>query len=128
MKEGVPIKTVNQILKPADGSVIELSERCCGESGTFAIGRPDIASQVRKSKEESLRGASAKLKKDDFRGEIKILTTCPGCYQGMSRYSDAVKTSSEFLIVEMMKTKYGKNWMHKVLSEVKDGLIEKVLL
>ena len=128
LKEGVPIKTVNQILKPADGSAIELSERCCGESGTFAIGRPDIASQVRKSKEESLKGASAKLKKDDFRGEIKILTTCPGCYQGMSRYSDAVKTTSEFLIVEMMKAKHGKNWMHKVLSEVKDGLIEKVLL
>ncbi len=46
----------------------------------------------------------------------------------MSRYSDAVKTTSEFLIVEMMKAKHGKNWMHKVLSEVKDGLIEKVLL
>ncbi len=128
LKEGIPIKTVNDVLKPADGSKIELSERCCGESGTFAVGRPDIASQVRKSKEESLKTASSKLKTDDFSGQIKVLSTCPGCYQGMNRYSAATNTTAEFLIVEMMKAKHGRDWMHKVLSEIKDGKIEKVLL
>ncbi len=128
LKEGIPIKTVNALFKPKDGSSVVLSERCCGESGTFAIGRPDIASQVRFSKEASLRDASSKLRNDDFDGKVKILTTCPGCYQGMSRYSSTLKTQAEFLIVEMMAAKHGKNWMHEVLAKLKDGNIEKVLL
>ena len=128
LKEGTPIQTVNQLIKPKDGSKVELSERCCGESGTFAVGRPDIASQVRVSKEASLKSAASKLKADGFSGKIKILTTCPGCYQGMSRYSDATKTQADYLIVEMMKSKYGQGWFDMVVSKLKDGAIEKVLL
>ena len=105
-----------------------LYERCCGESGTFAIARPDIASQVRFAKEQSLRGAAAKLKAGDFSGTTKVLTTCPGCLQGMSRYSDAIKSQAEFLIVEMMRSRYGDGWLHETLNKLRDGAIEKVLL
>ncbi len=128
LKEGVPIKTVNAIIKPKDGSQVILSDRCCGESGTFAIGRPDIASQVRLSKETSLNEAVDKQRKDGFTGPIKVLTTCPGCLQGMNRYSSVTKTQAEFLIVEMMAAKYGKDWIHVVLSKIGKESIEKVLL
>ncbi|MCD8339881.1 MAG: DUF3683 domain-containing protein [Burkholderiales bacterium] len=128
LKEGVPIKTVNAVFKPQDGSSVTLSDRCCGESGTFAIGRPDISSQVRFAKESSLKEAVAQHRKDGFTGDIKVLTTCPGCLQGIDRYSSAVKAKSEFLIVEMMTAKYGKNWMQQAISKIKDGNLEKVLL
>lgn len=128
LKEGVPIETVNALIHPKDGSSVVLSERCCGESGTFAIARPDIASQVRFAKEQSLRGAAAKLKAGDFSGTTKVLTTCPGCLQGMSRYSDAIKSQAEFLIVEMMRSRYGDGWLHETLNKLRDGAIEKVLL
>ena len=41
----------------AHGRRVPLSERCCGESGTLALTRPDVSTQVRFSKEESLRKA-----------------------------------------------------------------------
>ena len=77
LKEGVPIETVNRLIHPKDGSKVELSERCCGESGTFAVSRPDIANQVRTAKELSLNQAAEKLKTDRFSGKIKVLTACP---------------------------------------------------
>ena len=49
-----PVKTVNELVHPADGSQILLTDRCCGESGTFAVARPDIATQVRFRKEEDI--------------------------------------------------------------------------
>lgn len=128
LKEGVPIETVNHLIHPKDGSKVKLSERCCGESGTFAVSRPDIASQVRIAKEQSLKQAAAQLKKDDFSGTIKVLTSCPGCLQGMNRYSDATRTSAEFLIVEMMRSKYGDGWFYETLNKLRDNAIEKVLL
>ena len=128
LKEGVPIETVNRLIHPKDGSKVELSERCCGESGTFAVSRPDIASQVRTAKELSLNQAVDKLKTDRFSGKIKVLTACPGCLQGMNRYSEATHTTAEFLVVEMMRSKYGDNWLYETVNKLKDGGIEKVLL
>ncbi|MEE9446942.1 MAG: DUF3683 domain-containing protein, partial [Arenicellales bacterium] len=37
------------------GKAVHKTDRCCGESGTFAISRPDIAQQVRHKKLESLQ-------------------------------------------------------------------------
>jgi len=34
------------------GKEVPLNDRCCGEAGTFAVSRPDIATQVRFRKEE----------------------------------------------------------------------------
>lgn len=50
----VPVKAVNAILHPADGSTVLQTDTCCGESGTFAVARPDIATQVRFKKEENI--------------------------------------------------------------------------
>ena len=128
LKESVPIETVNALIHPKDGSRIVISERCCGESGTFAVARPDIASQVRLAKEKSLKTAARHLGEDGFSGNLKILTTCPGCLQGMNRYSEAMKAQAEFVVIEMMRSKYGDGWMQETLAKLRDGAIEKVLL
>ncbi|MBO5658358.1 MAG: DUF3683 domain-containing protein [Duodenibacillus sp.] len=123
-----PIKAVNQLFTPADNSPVLLTERCCGESGTFAVGRPDIATQVRFRKEEDIRKNKTQLEKDGFNGKVKILTACPGCLQGMSRYSDATGTQAEFLIVEMAKRSLGGDWMEAFVSSVKTDGLERVLV
>lgn len=120
LKEWDPTETVNKLIQPNDGSQVIKSDRCCGESGTFAIARPDISTQVRFMKEKNLKETDAKLRKDGFDGKVKILTTCPGCLQGMSRYSEATKTQAEFLIVEMAIEKYGKNWFEQIVSKLKN--------
>lgn len=123
-----PTEIVNKLLPPSDGSRILKTDFCCGESGTFAVGRPDIATQVRFRKEENILQTRAELTKDNFEGTIRILTTCPGCFQGMSRYSQATKTSAEFLVVELARRKFGKHWLKEFLSLVKKDGIENVLV
>jgi Fe-S oxidoreductase len=128
LKEADPLETVQALLETADGSPILKSDRCCAESGTFAVARPDISNQLRFAKEKSLREAAEAQTSDGFRGEIRVLTTCPGCLQGISRYEDAVKTKTEFLVVEMARNAYGDHWMEKIVAKLKENGIEKVLL
>jgi hypothetical protein len=52
------MKTVKALV----GENVVDSKRCCGESGTFGISRPDIATQVRFRKEEQLRRDEAVLR------------------------------------------------------------------
>ena len=119
---------VNRLVHPNDASRILQTDYCCGEAGTFAVGRPDIATQVRFRKEESILQARSELTKDNFEGNIRILTTCPGCYQGISRYSQSTKTSAEFLVVELARLKFGDNWLKTFIARVKKDGIESVLV
>ena len=61
MKLQDPLKTVNGLIKSSDFSKIEKNDRCCGESGTFAISRPDISTQVKFRKESEISKAVKKL-------------------------------------------------------------------
>ena len=70
------------------GTDVPLNDRCCGESGTLATTRPDISTQVRFRKEEEMRKGAAALRADGFAGEVKVLTSCPSCLQGLSRFDD----------------------------------------
>ncbi|MBQ8829312.1 MAG: DUF3683 domain-containing protein [Burkholderiaceae bacterium] len=128
LKGNNPLKTVNALLHSQDGSEIVGTDRCCGESGTFAISRPDISNQVRFVKERSLKNAISQQIQDDFKGKMRVLTTCPGCLQGLSRYEEAVGTETQFLAVEMARQIYGEGWMEEILMKLKKNGIEKVLL
>jgi hypothetical protein len=57
MKTQSPVATAAKLV----GQPVLLSERCCGEAGTFAISRPDIATQVRFRKQEELEKGIARL-------------------------------------------------------------------
>ena len=55
-----PIKTMNatQMASNLMGQKVVLSDRCCGESGMFAVKRPDIATQVKFRKQEEIEKTS----------------------------------------------------------------------
>jgi FAD/FMN-containing dehydrogenase/heterodisulfide reductase subunit C len=124
MKTHEPLKVVNALM----GTPVTLNERCCGESGTLAATRPDISTQVRFRKEEEMRNGANALRADGFKGEIKILTSCPSCHQGLSRYNDDAGTTSDYIVIEMAKHLLGKNWMADYVDKANQGGIERVLL
>ena len=130
MKLQEPIKTVKALL----GNNVIQSERCCGESGTLALNRPDISTQVRFRKEEEILKGEAQLRdlgglaaKDD----IKILTSCPACLQGLSRYGDDLKNGlleADYIVVEMANQILGDQWMPDYVKKANNGGIERVLV
>lgn len=128
MKLQDSIKTVNALVSTVDNVKIEKNDRCCGESGTFAVSRPDIATQVRSRKEgEMVRGAD-KLREDGFKGDVKILTSCPSCLQGLSRYNDDSGTTADYIVVEIAKHLLGENWLPEYVARANAGGIERVLV
>jgi FAD/FMN-containing dehydrogenase/heterodisulfide reductase subunit C len=128
MKAQEALKTVNALLATADGARIEKNDRCCGESGTFAATRPDIATQVRFRKEEEMRRGAEKLRADGFAGEVKVLTSCPSCLQGLARYGEDAGTQADYLVVELARHLLGANWLAEYVARANAGGIERVLL
>ena len=135
MKQQEPMKTVKALL----GADVFKSERCCGESGTFGVTRPDIATQVRFRKEEELRADEVKLRTQMAKGEglkgpqenLKILTSCPSCLQGLSRYTDDLQNGlleADYIVVEMARKILGENWLPEYVHNANTGGIERVLL
>jgi hypothetical protein len=127
MKQQDPMKTVKALM----ATDVTKSERCCGESGTLGISRPDISTQVRFRKEEELRKNEATLRKDGFEGEVKILTSCPSCLQGLSRYRNDLQhglLEADYIVVEMAKLRLGANWMREYVDAANAGGIERVLV
>ena len=125
-----PMKTYKsqQVVDTLMGTRVPLNERCCGESGTFGVTLPHIATQVRFRKEEEMRKGANALREDGFQGEVKILTSCPSCQQGLSRYNDDSGTTVDYIVVEMAKHLLGANWLQDYVAKANNGGIERVLL
>jgi Fe-S oxidoreductase len=119
-----PLKVVNELM----GQPVDLNDRCCGESGTFAATRPDVATQVRFRKEEEMRKGAAKARADGFTGKVKILTSCPSCLQGLQRYDPDSETTADYIVVEMARHLLGEDWMKDFVQRANHGGIERVLL
>src|SRR5260221_698914 len=124
MKTYQPLRVVNELM----GQEVALNERCCGESGTFAASRPDIATQVRFRKEEEMRKGAAKARTDGFDGEGKVLTSCPSCLQGLQRFDPDSGTTADYIVVEMARHLLGETWMQDFVARARQGGIERVLL
>ena len=107
-----------------------MSDRCCGEAGTFAISRPDIAAQVKFRKLQELeKGIQSLTGKTQVKhGEVKMLTSCPACQQGLSRYGEDTGMETDYIIVELANQKLGKSWQDEFVTRVTNGGIEKILL
>ena len=127
MKLQDPLKTVNSLVTTEDGTAIAKNERCCGESGTLAVTRPDISTQVRFRKEIEMRKGADALR-DGFDGQVKILTSCPSCLQGLSRYDEDSGTKADYIVVEMASHILGENWMADYVKSANSGGIERVLV
>ena len=121
-------KTINALISTIDNVKIEKNDRCCGDSGTLQVSRPDISTQVRFRKEEEMVKGAEKLRADGFDGEVKILTSCPSCLGGVSRYSEDAGTTADYIVVEIAKHLLGENWMPDYVKRANDGGIERVLV
>jgi FAD/FMN-containing dehydrogenase/Fe-S oxidoreductase len=125
-----PMKTYQpiEVARRLTGQDVPLNDRCCGESGTFAATRPDIATQVRYRKEEEMVKGAANLRADGFAGEVKVLTACPSCLQGLQRYDPDSGTSADYIVVEMARHILGEDWLPDFVEKARRGGIERVLL
>jgi Fe-S oxidoreductase len=120
IKTAQPLAVVNALM---DGEV-KLSDRCCGESGTLAMTRPDISTQVRFSKEESLKRSMKEIEAET----VKVLTSCPSCLQGLARFEDDTGAQADYIVVEMARRLLGENWLPEFVAKANAGGIERVLL
>jgi len=112
------------------GQSVTLSDRCCGEAGTLATSRPDIATQVRFRKQEELQAGITQLTGQPVaaRGTVKMLTSCPACQQGLDRYRDETGLETDYIVVEMANSLLGENWQTDLVDKLKLGGVERVLL
>ncbi len=133
MKLQDPMKTVKALV----GDAVIKAERCCGESGTLGVTRPDIATQIRFRKEEELlkdEASLAVLAKEQGiapKANTKILTSCPSCLQGLSRYGNDLNNGlleADYIVVEMANQILGDQWMPDYVMAANHGGIERVLV
>jgi Fe-S oxidoreductase len=124
MKTHSPIAVASALM----GSEVNLSERCCGEAGTLFASRPDVSTQVRFRKQEELLKGVDKIRTADTGAKLKILTSCPSCLQGLSRYNDDVGIDADYIVVEMARYLLGESWQADYLEKATHGGIERVLL
>jgi FAD/FMN-containing dehydrogenase/Fe-S oxidoreductase len=123
MKTHAPMKVVNTLM----AAPVALSERCCGESGTLSVTRPDISTQVRFRKEEEMRRGAASLRAGG-EAPLKILTSCPSCLQGLARFAPDTGVEADYIVVEMARHLLGAGWMEQYVARANNGGIERVLL
>ena len=131
MKLGDSTKTVKALI----GDNVFTNNRCCGESGTLGVTRPDISTQVRFRKEEEIRKGAAQLRAAGLAGEkqnVKILTSCPSCLQGLKRYEDDLPNGglleADYIVIEMARHILGENWLKDYVDRANAGGIERVLV
>jgi FAD/FMN-containing dehydrogenase/Fe-S oxidoreductase len=128
MKKHDPLNVVNTLMNSARNGIIEKNDRCCGESGTLAITRPDISTQVRFRKEQEMRAGVDQLRAGGHRGEVKVLTSCPSCLQGLKRYNDDADLDADYIVVEIAKNLLGPDWLPEYVRKANEGGIERVLV
>jgi len=128
MKLQDPMKTVNELIQMEDGKAIKKNDRCCGESGTLAVTRPDISTQVRFRKQIEMEKAANELRQGDEAADVKVLTSCPSCLQGLARFNADSDTTADYIVVEMAQKLLGENWMQDYVAKANQGGIERVLV
>jgi len=134
MKLQDPMKTVKALV----GDQVIKSDRCCGESGTLGVTRPDISTQVRFRKEAELVKNAQQLSamvgdhgSKNAKVNTKILTSCPSCLQGLTRFGDDLQNGlleADYIVVEMANQILGENWMPEYVAKANQGGIERVLV
>ncbi len=111
------------------GQAVPIAPRCCGEAGTFAVARPDVATQVRFRKEEELRKGIAEVTQaGEVMPKVKVLTSCPACQQGLSRYGEDLNYETDYIVVELAQHLLGEGWQTRFVDQMNKGGVERVLL
>jgi len=138
MKAHDPTRVASTLM----GRDVPLSDRCCGESGTLAVTRPDVSTQVRYRKQQEIRSgikkvdgggtgpsAASHLPREGRKGGVvKLLTSCPSCLQGLSRYREDAPIEADYIVVELARHILGEGWLEEYVRAANAGGIERVLL
>jgi FAD/FMN-containing dehydrogenase/Fe-S oxidoreductase len=127
IKKYDPIALVNSLMNSERNGTIAKNDRCCGESGTLAVTRPDVSTQVRFRKEQEVRIGVDEIRAGGHR-EVKILTSCPSCLQGLKRFNDDADIDADYIVVEMAKHLLGADWLPQYVQRANAGGIERVLV
>ena len=128
MKKYDPLTVVNTLMNSGQNGAIVKNERCCGESGTLAVTRPDISTQVRFRKEEEVRAGAERIRGAGHTGAVKILTACPSCLQGLKRFNDDAELDADYIVVEIARNLLGTDWLPEYVRRANNGGIERVLV
>ncbi len=128
-----PVKQHNptRVASTLMGKPVLLSDRCCGESGTLAVTRPDVSTQVRFRKQQEIEQGVEKLKVGaggTAPQSVKILTSCPSCLQGLLRYREDAPVEADYIVVELARHILGEDWLDRYVNAANAGGIERVLL
>ena len=62
-------------------------------------------------------------------GALKILTSCPSCLQGLSRYEGDMAgglLEADYIVVEMARHLLGAQWLEQYVARANQGGIERV--
>ena len=138
MKLQEPMKTVKALV----GDQVLKNERCCGESGTLGVtqaGHLDAGalSQGRRVEEGGERRCGRSNRPatpaaaDAPLANVKILTSCPSCLQGLKRYQDDLQNGlleADYIVVEMANRILGPDWLPDYVKAANAGGIERVLV
>jgi len=57
-----------------------------------------------------------------------VLTSCPSCLQGLSRYDEDSDTEADYIVVEVARHLLGKDWLAEYVRRANSGGIERVLV
>jgi hypothetical protein len=57
-----------------------------------------------------------------------VLTSCPSCLQGLSRFAGDSGTDADYIVVEIAKRVLGDNWLAEYVAKANAGGIERVLV
>ncbi len=128
MKKHDALAVVNTLMNDGLNGRIAKNDRCCGESGTLALSRPDVSTQVRFRKESEIRAGALSLRADGHAGPVKILTSCPSCLQGLKRYNDDADLDADYIVVEIARHLLGEDWLPDYVRRANLGGIERVLV
>jgi hypothetical protein len=62
---------------------------------------------------------------------VKILTSCPSCLQGLNRFEGDLSSGlleADYIVVEMARVILGESWLQDYVAKANAGGIERVLV
>ena len=92
-----------------------------------AVGHEYFETYFRKV-DELRKGLTELTGSDHTDGQVKLLTSCPACQQGLSRYTDESGLKPEYIVLETVRRLQGDNWQQSFVDRALNGGVEEVLL